>query len=206
MGRPKGSKNKATLAKELGMSLEEYNSSLKSTEYNKTHSSQSQEENKVESINKGAEHPNITSNTKFLIPKDEEEGAESTQESTHINKDILNKTIKALEEVKYIQDTKEAKELSKIKSPSKGHIYCDRCHKEVLKDNTKTLDFSKLLGIGEYHFVVNHKVSLCHECMIELANTIDYFLYNTGLGVDFKIPVEDKEIEEEKEGAENSAS
>lgn len=201
MGRPKGSKNKATLAKELGMSLEEYNqkykdntSSLKSTDNTKT-------------ISKGAEHPNITSNTKFLIPKnDEEEGAESTQESTYINKDILNKTIKALEEVKYIQDTKEAKELSKIKSPSKGHIYCDRCHKEVLKDNTKTLDFSKLLGIGEYHFVVNHKVSLCHECMIELANTIDYFLYNTGLGVDFKIPVEDKEVEGEKEGAENSAS
>ena len=197
MGRPKGSKNKATLAKELGMSLEEYNqkykdntSSLKSTDNTKT-------------ISKGAEHPNITSNTKFLIPKDEEEGAEST---THINKDILNKTIKALEEVKYIQDTKEAKELSKIKSPSKGHVYCDRCHKEVLKDNTKTLDFSKLLGIGEYHFVVNHKVSLCHECMIELANTIDYFLYNTGLGVDFKIPVEDKEVEGEKEGAENSAS
>ena len=198
MGRPKGSKNKATLAKELGMSLEEYNqkykdntSSLKSTDNTKT-------------ISKGAEHPNITSNTKFLIPKeDEEEGAEST---SHINKDILNKTIKALEEVKYIQDTKEAKELSKIKSPSKGHVYCDRCHKEVLKDNTKTLDFSKLLGIGEYHFVVNHKVSLCHECMIELANTIDYFLYNTGLGVDFKIPVEDKEVEGEKEGAENSAS
>ena len=198
MGRPKGSKNKATLAKELGMSLEEYNqkyrdntSSLKSTDNTKT-------------ISKGAEHPNITPNTKFLIPKEnEEEGAEST---THINKDILNKTIKALEEVKYIQDTKEAKELSKIKSPSKGHVYCDRCHKEVLKDNTKTLDFSKLLGIGEYHFVVNHKVSLCHECMIELANTIDYFLYNTGLGVDFKIPVEDKEVEGEKEGAENSAS
>ena len=205
MGRPKGSKNKATLAKELGMSLEEYNKLHPTgSEYNNLKSTSTDKEHKVESINKGAEHPNITSNTRFLLPKeDEEEGAEST---SHINKDILNKTIKALEEVKYIQDTKEAKELSKIKSPSKGHVYCDRCHKEVLKDNTKTLDFSKLLGIGEYHFVVNHKVSLCHECMIELANTIDYFLYNTGLGVDFKIPVEDKEVEREKNGAENSAS
>ena len=88
MGRPKGSKNKATLAKELGMSLEEYNSSLKSTEYNKLHSTDSEYNNlkstKVESTNKGAEHPNITSNTKFLIPKDEEEGAESTINSSPI--------------------------------------------------------------------------------------------------------------------------
>ena len=201
MSRPKGSKNKSTIAKELGLTIEEYNRLHPTgSEYNRLHSTD--KDNTVK-ISKGAEHPNITSSTKFLIPKkDKEEGAEST---THLNKDILNKTIKALEEVKYIQDTKEAKELSKIKSPSKGHVYCDRCHKEVLKDNTKTLDFSKLLGIGEYHFVVNHKVSLCHECMIELANTIDYFLYNTGLGVDFKIPVEDKEVEGEKEGAENSA-
>ena len=206
MSRPKGSKNKATLAKELGMSLEEYQKKY-NTSTDKDNTSSLKSTDNTTKVSKGVEHPNITSNTRFLVPKegnnslksvkDKEEGAEST---THLNKDILNKTIKALEEVKYIQDTKEAKELSKIKSPSKGHIYCDRCHKEVLKDNTKTLDFSKLLGIGEYHFVVNHKVSLCHGCMIELANTIDYFLYNTGLGVDFKIPVEG-----EKEGAENSA-
>lgn len=198
MGRPKGSKNKATLAKELGMSLEEYNSSLKSTEYNKLHPTGSEynkvhsttdKENKVESINKGAEHPNITSNTRFLLPKeDEEEGAEST---SHLNKDILNKTIKALEEVKYIQDTKEAKELSKIKSPSKGHIYCDRCHKEVLKDNTKTLDFSKLLGIGEYHFKTENKVNLCYDCLLGLGKVIDEYLYNEGKGNKLKIEVEE---------------
>ena len=63
MGRPKGSKNKATLAKELGMSLEEYNN-LKSTSTDKEH--------KVESITKGAEHPLITENTKFLLPTKKE--------------------------------------------------------------------------------------------------------------------------------------
>ena len=167
MSRPKGSKNKATLAKELGMSLEEYN---------RTHSSQSQEEHKVESINKGAEHPNITSNTRFLLP--DSDSKESVLSS----------------------GSKELVILPKSKTPSKGHTYCNRCHKEILKDSVKIIDFSKLLGIGEYHFKTENKVNLCYECLLGLGKVIDEYLYNEGKGNKLKIEVEESEDREKKLG------
>ena len=161
MGRPKGSKNKATLAKELGMSLEEYNqkykdntSSLKSTDNTKT-------------ISKGAEHPNITSNTRFLLP-----------------------TTSPIEE-NNITGSKEPVLIPKSKTPSKGHIYCNRCHKEILKDSVKIIDFSKLLGIGEYHFKTENKVNLCYDCLLGLGKVIDEYLYNEGKGNKLKIEVEE---------------
>ena len=162
MGRPKGSKNKATLAKELGMSLEEYNK-LHSTdsEYNNLKST------KVESINKGAEHPNITSNTRFLLP-----------------------TTSPIEE-NNITGSKEPVLIPKSKTPSKGHIYCNRCHKEILKDSVKIIDFSKLLGIGEYHFKTENKVNLCYDCLLGLGKVIDEYLYNEGKGNKLKIEVEE---------------
>ena len=185
MGRPKGSKNKATLAKELGMSLEEYNSSLKSTEYNKLHPTGSEynkvhsttdKENKVESINKGAEHPNITSNTKFLIPKDEEEGAESTINSSPILtedncKEVLHKLLKVA---------------SGERIAKKGYVFCDKCGKEVLKDSTSYLDLSRMLGIGDYHFKILTKLRLCHDCLLALAKSMEENLYEDGLGVVYK--------------------
>ena len=172
MGRPKGSKNKATLAKELGMSLEEYNK-LHSTdsEYNKFHST-----GKVESINKGAEHPNITSNTKFLIPKDEEEGAESTINSSPILtedncKEVLHKLLKVA---------------SGERIAKKGYVFCDKCGKEVLKDSTSYLDLSRMLGIGDYHFKILTKLRLCHDCLLALAKSMEENLYEDGLGVILK--------------------
>lgn len=170
MGRPKGSKNKATLAKELGMSLEEYNqkykdntSSLKSTDNTKT-------------ISKGAEHPNITSNTKFLIPKDEEEGAESTINSfpilTEDNcKEVLHKLLKVA---------------SGERIAKKGYVFCDKCGKEVLKDSTSYLDLSRMLGIGDYHFKILTKLRLCHDCLLALAKSMEENLYEDGLGVILK--------------------
>ena len=99
MSRPKGSKNKATLAKELGMSLEEYQKKY-NTSTDKDNTSSLKSTDNTTKVSKGAEHPNITSNTRFLVPKegnnslksvkDKEEGAEST---TRLNIDILNKTI-----------------------------------------------------------------------------------------------------------------
>ena len=172
MGRPKGSKNKATLAKELGMSLEEYNK-LHSTdsEYNNLKST------KVESINKGAEHPNITSNTKFLIPKeDEEEGAESTINSSPILtedncKEVLHKLLKVA---------------SGERIAKKGYVFCDKCGKEVLKDSTSYLDLSRMLGIGDYHFKILTKLRLCHDCLLALAKSMEENLYEDGLGVILK--------------------
>lgn len=171
MGRPKGSKNKATLAKELGMSLEEYNK-LHSTdsEYNNLKST------KVESINKGAEHPNITSNTKFLIPKDEEEGAESTINSSPILtedncKEVLHKLLKVA---------------SGERIAKKGYVFCDKCGKEVLKDSTSYLDLSRMLGIGDYHFKILTKLRLCHDCLLALAKSMEENLYEDGLGVVYK--------------------
>lgn len=170
MGRPKGSKNKATLAKELGMSLEEYNqkykdntSSLKSTDNTKT-------------ISKGAEHPVITSNTKFLIPKDEEEGAESTINSfpilTEDNcKEVLHKLLKVA---------------SGERIAKKGYVFCDKCGKEVLKDSTSYLDLSRMLGIGDYHFKILTKLRLCHDCLLALAKSMEENLYEDGLGVILK--------------------
>ena len=168
MGRPKGSKNKATLAKELGMSLEEYNK-LHSTgsEYDRVHSTSTDKEDKVESTNKGAEHPNITSNTRFLLP-----------------------TTSPIEE-NNITGSKEPVLIPKSKTPSKGHIYCNRCHKEILKDSVKIIDFSKLLGIGEYHFKTENKVNLCYDCLLGLGKVIDEYLYNEGKGNKLKIEVEE---------------
>ena len=172
MGRPKGSKNKATLAKELGMSLEEYNKlHSMGSEYNKFHST-----GKVESINKGAEHPNITSNTKFLIPKDEEEGAESTINSSPILtedncKEVLHKLLKVA---------------SGERIAKKGYVFCDKCGKEVLKDSTSYLDLSRMLGIGDYHFKILTKLRLCHDCLLALAKSMEENLYEDGLGVILK--------------------
>ena len=176
MGRPKGSKNKATLAKELGMSLEEYNK-LHSTdsEYNNLKStSTDKEDTKV--ITSGAEHPNITSNTKFLIPKDEEEGAESTINSSPILtedncKEVLHKLLKVA---------------SGERIAKKGYVFCDKCGKEVLKDSTSYLDLSRMLGIGDYHFKILTKLRLCHDCLLALAKSMEENLYEDGLGVVYK--------------------
>ena len=159
MSRPKGSKNKATLAKELGMSLEEYNN-LKSTSTDKEH--------KVESINKGAEHPNITSNTRFLVPKEEEPTPILTEDNC---KEVLDKLLKVA---------------SGERIARKGYVFCDKCGKEVLKDSTSYLDLSRMLGIGDYHFKILTKLRLCHDCLLALAKCMEENLYEDGLGVVYK--------------------
>ena len=165
MSRPKGSKNKSTIAKELGLSLEEYN---------KLHST---DKDNTKTISKGAEHPNITSNTKFLIPKeDEEEGAESTINSSPILtedncKEVLHKLLKVA---------------SGERIAKKGYVFCDKCGKEVLKDSTSYLDLSRMLGIGEYHFKILTKLRLCHDCLLALAKSMEENLYEDGLGVILK--------------------
>lgn len=173
MSRPKGSKNKSTIAKELGLTIEEYNK-LHSTDKSNT----TKEEPK--SISKGAEHPNITSNTRFLLPNISP--IDNTQNS-------------GSKEPVLPSDSKESVITPKSKTPSKGHTYCNRCHKEILKDSVKIIDFSKLLGIGEYHFKTENKVNLCYECLLGLGKVIDEYLYNEGKGNKLKIEVEGNEEE-----------
>ena len=169
MGRPKGSKNKATLAKELGMSLEEYNK-LHSTdsEYDRVHSTSTDKEDKVESTNKGAEHPLITSKehpvitseTKFLLPTTEEKP------------ELKNK----------VKDKKYRHE-------------CACCHKGLVEGSEYRIDLCHFLGLEEYWFTIedSHKLILCRDCTIKLAKYIDLYLVQRGLKTKFNTTKEEVE-------------
>lgn len=185
MSRPKGSKNKATLAKELGMSLEEYQKKY-NTSTDKDNTSSLKSTDNTTKVSKGAEHPNITSNTRFLVPKegnnslksvkDKDEGAESTINSSPILtedncKEVLHKLLKVA---------------SGERIAKKGYVFCDKCGKEVLKDSTSYLDLSRMLGIGDYHFKILTKLRLCHDCLLALAKSMEENLYEDGLGVILK--------------------
>ena len=186
MSRPKGSKNKATLAKELGMSLEEYNN-LKSTSTDKEH--------KVESITKGAEHPIITSSTKFLVPKKEELNIE--------NEDIEEEVYNSAENYKpgrnFVPDdiplVPNLEKYSKRgfqEDKKKYKYHCEICGEGINQGSEYRLDLCHFLQLPEYWFTIeNVKPILCRDCMIKIAKHLDLYFMSIGFKTKHNVKKED---------------
>ena len=194
MSRPKGSKNKATLAKELGMSLEEYNKLNSNTT----------DKNNTTKVTKGAsEHPVITSSTKFLIPKKEEPNIETEEDELEVYNSEETEVYNSAENYKpgrnFVPDdiplVPNLEEYSKrgFKEDKKKYKYhCEICGEGINQGSEYRLDLCHFLQLPEYWFTIeNVKPILCRDCMIKIAKHLDLYFMSIGFKTKHDVKRED---------------
>lgn len=200
MGRKKGSLSRKTLAKQLGISLEEYlelEKNGKLEDYRTEHgivdtvsssiSNEAEKERKEEiKTELQAKKISKTGKTPSVSPdyKPNQKLTTSTKPNITASTKILlpSNSSKSEDEgkdkaesVKAVESVKSAfKSEAKIKS---NECFCSRCHKLILKDSSFRLILSNMIpGIASYHYSVDDKQVLCYDCAHGLARVIEgYF-------------------------------
>ena len=190
MSRPKGSKNKATLAKELGMSLEEYNQKYKDN----TSSLKSTDNIKV--ISKGAsEHPNITSSTKFLVPKKEEPNIETEEDELEVYNSAENyKPGRNFvpDDIPLVPNLEKYSKRGFQEDKKKYKYHCEICGEGINQGSEYRLDLCHFLQLPEYWFTIeNVKPILCRDCMIKIAKHLDLYFMSIGFKTKHNVKKED---------------
>lgn len=216
MGRTKGALSKKTLAKQLGISLEEYlelEKNGKLEEYRSTHgivdtisgsiSNEAEKERKenlktelqAKKISKTGKYPVVpTGKTPSVSPdyKPSEKLTSSTK--PNITKDTIIILPKNRAEIlsKTEVNTPKAKPNEEKRSPKPNETFCSRCHKLILKDSSFRLILSNMIpGIASYHYAVDDKQILCYDCAHGLARVIEEYFENER---DLASEIEDEEI------------
>lgn len=214
MARTKGSLSRKTLAKQLGISLEEYlelEKNGKLEEYRAEHgivdtvsssiSNEAEKERKEEvktefqakKISKPGKTPSVSQDYK---PSEKL----TTSTKPNITKDTIIILPKNKAEIlpKTEVNTPKAKPNEEKRSPKSNETFCSRCHKLILKDSSFRLILSNMIpGIASYHYNVNDKQILCYDCAHGLARVIEeYFESESDLASkeDSSSEIEDKEI------------
>lgn len=200
MARTKGALSRKTLAKQLGISLEEYlelEKNGKLEEYRTEHgivdgvsssiSNEAEKERKEEiKTELQAKKISKTGKTPSVSPdyKPNEKLTASTKPNITVSTKILlpSNSSKSEDEgkdkaesTKAVENVKSAfKSETKIKS---NECFCSRCHKLILKDSSFRLILSNMIpGIAFYHYSVDDKQVLCYDCAHRLARVIEgYF-------------------------------
>lgn len=210
MARTKGSKGKKTLAKEMGMTLEEYNEWVKNNinlnkkerlekrEESKKKNSDSKNAPKVEKSEetKGVK-ANYLGNDEILKISDlHTEYSDTDEKLEHDIQETID--IQAKEDEKKDKNifsyygTKEEspnitipekKEKKSIKK-SKDIVECSRCHQMILGVAPQRINLTYITTMASYHREVSEdRPLLCHECIKKLNKLIDNFLLDDESGI-----------------------
>ena len=201
MGRKKGSLSRKTLAKQLGISLEEYlelekNGKLEEyrTEHGivdgvsssipnqklQEHKQEVKEELKAKKISKTGKTPSVSQDY-----KPNQKLTTSTKPNITASTKILlpSNSSKSEDEGKdKAESTKAVESVKSVFKPSQtskakpNETLCTRCHKLILKDSSFRLILSNMIpGIASYHYSVDDKQVLCYDCAHGLARVIDRY-------------------------------
>lgn len=205
MARTKGAKGKKTLAKEAGMTLEEYEAALKAGIRPEHFSGplEGQEELKLPE-----EELKLPEKESLEIEPDPEELNTAIKEAVKTidkinkiflqNKSFSDPTSDTQEEEK-LNGEKNTKENIFVNSKSikkKSVMLCERCHKEIL-DSPKKINLTYLTGQAPWRRQLNKDIlNLCHECSNKLSLLVEEFLWDEGKGVGLKYGAEKLEREE----------
>lgn len=200
MGRKKGSLSRKTLAKQLGISLEEYlelEKNGKLEEYRTEHgivdtvsnsiSNEAEKERKEETRTE-LQAKKISKTGKTPEPSPDYKPNQKLTTSTKPN---ITASTKILLPSNSVKDESEGKDkiestraIESAKSAFKSEVkvkpnecFCTRCHKLILKDSSFRLILSNMIpGIASYHYSVDDKQVLCYDCAHGLARVIEgYF-------------------------------
>lgn len=193
MARTKGAKGKKTLAKEMGMTLEQYERYLREGILNPLKN----KEDKNKLIKKEFKEPS-KEDLNVITPPILEEAEKKEKE----NKLILNSNSKKMENLKFLDKT--SKNLEPLEPPESQSILpttppvrkrkekeiltCARCHKSIVGYEFK-INLNYLTTYPDYHRQTESdkgKVLLCTDCKKELNRLIDKWLWNDGKGVPLK--------------------
>ena len=200
MGRKKGSLSRKTLAKQLGISLEEYlelekngkleeyraehgivdsvSSSIPNQELQE-HKQEVREELKAKKLSKTGKTPSVSPDY-----KPNEKLTTSTKPNITASTKILLPSNSSKSEDEGKDKAESAKAVESTKSAFKSdvkvkpnEIFCTRCHKLILKDSSFRLILSNMVpGIASYHYSMDDKQVLCYNCAHGLARVIEgYF-------------------------------
>lgn len=210
MARTKGAKGKKTLAKEIGMTLEQYEKYLQNGTLNP--SKDKEDKNKLtkkEFKKPSKEEPNVITSP---ISKEAEKKEKKDKLIFNLNSKkteglkFPDKTLKKLElpEINF----SELPDLTKIptlleplesqsilpttppvrKRKEKEVLTCARCHKSITGYEFR-INLNYLTTYPDYHRQTESdkgRVLLCTECKKELNKLIDKWLWNKGKGVPLK--------------------
>lgn len=204
MARTKGAKGKKTLAKEMGMTLEQYEKYLQNKKsfgnnLNTLIDSHLNKKEKNKLIKKDFKEPS-KEDLNVITPPILEEAEKKEKE----NKLILNSNSKKMENLKLPDLTKIPTLLEPLELPESQSILpttplvrkkkekevltCARCHKSTVGYEFK-INLNYLTTYPDYHRQTESdkgKVLLCTECKKELNRLIDKWLWNEGKGVPLK--------------------
>lgn len=220
MARTKGALSRKTLAKQLGISLEEYlelEKNGKLEEYRAEHGivdtvssniSNETEKERKENLKTELQAKKIskTGKTPSVSPEYKPSEKLTTSTKPNITKDTIiilpkNKTENLPKtEVNTPKITPKAKPNEEKRSPKSNETLCSRCHKLILKDSSFRLILSNMIpGIASYHYNVNDKQILCYDCAHGLARVIEEYFEDEDEGdlaseEDFSSENEDEEI------------
>lgn len=195
MARTKGAKGKKTLAKEMGMTLEQYERYLREGTLNL--SKDKEDKNKL--IEKKFKEPS-KEDLNVITPPILEEAEKKEKE----NKLILNSNSKKMENLKLPDLTKIPTLLESLEPPESQSILptippvrkrkekevltCARCHKSITGYEFR-INLNYLTTYPDYHRQTESdkgRVLLCTECKKELNKLIDKWLWDEGKGVPLK--------------------
>lgn len=192
MARTKGALSRKTLAKQLGISLEEYlelEKNGKLEEYRAEHGivdtisnsiSNEAEKERKENLKTELQAKKISKTGKTPSVSQDYKPSEKLTSTTkpNITKDtiiILPKN-KAENLPKTEVNTPKAKPNEEKRSPKSNETFCSRCHKLILKDSSFRLILSNMIpGIASYHYNVDDKQILCYDCAHGLAKVIEEY-------------------------------
>lgn len=177
MPRTKGAKGKKTLAKEMGMTVEQYDRYLKEKEIGLPESIISEnaapesnlKNKKEELIKKENLNPFKPESDEIILSQEEEE-----------NKNLIKEKIDELKNK--LTESKKSKK-------DKPIITCERCHKPITGFIPFKINLNYITTLPDYHRQTESdkgRVLLCDECLKKFNILIDKFLYDEGNGIPLK--------------------
>lgn len=189
MARTKGAKGKKTLAKEMGMTVEQYERYLKGKEIGLPELNLKKEKEKL--IKKEILNPSEPRLDETTSPKNK---TKSELKSKEISEENFNKLKNIIDEVKdkILEEPldKSSEEITPKKSKKdKLIIICERCHKPIIGPIPFKINLNYLTTLPDYHRQTESdkgRILLCNECKKKLNTLIDKFLYDDGNGIPLK--------------------
>ena len=202
MARTKGALSRKTLAKQLGISLEEYlelEKNGKLEEYRTEHGivdsvsnsiSNEAEKERKEEIKTELQAKKIIKTGKTPEPspdyKQNQKLTTSTKPNITASTKILLPSNSSKSESEGKDKAESVKAVESVKSVLKSEAkikpnetLCTHCHKLILKDSSFRLILSNMIpGIASYHYSVDDKQVLCYDCAHGLARVIEGYFEN----------------------------
>lgn len=204
MARTKGAKGKKTLAKEMGMTLEQYKKYLQNKEtfdnnLNTLIDSHLNKKEKNKLIKKDFKEPLEKGQNVTISPDSKEIEKKKKEDELILN---LNKSenlkLPVLSKIPDLPDLKKPEPLESQSIPpttppvrkrkEKEVLTCARCHKSITGYEFR-INLNYLTTYPDYHRQTESdkgRVLLCTECKKELNKLIDKWLWNEGKGVPLK--------------------